>query len=203
MKTISNHYNLYAIVYELIERIGQNIKEFEYVIDRSSFKKNLPSIKTAYMNFIILDLAKLISATKGDKTGLRQLKNISPKEYKAKIEKLEKDYRDVFKKITNNRNRIIAHIDISDKKAYYNMGFSEEEINRIIDDYRASPYCDKSLTDENDPFIISIKKIQAKTKDDERYSLSDFRSNLPDFKKIISEISSINKNIISYYCKKN
>jgi len=115
---------LYGTVYELIVNVKQNIKDFEYIIKDKSFQKYLRNIEIVYMNSIILDVSKLINATKYDKTGLEQLRSIAPQKFKRTIDILRKSFGGIFKKISNNRNRIIAHIDISDQGAYYNMGFS-------------------------------------------------------------------------------
>lgn len=190
MKDINYYCKLYSVVYELIERTKQDIKEFEIAIGDSDLKKKgLLNIGTAYMNSIIIALAKLFSITKSDKTGLKQIKNNSPEELKNKIETIEKKYGDIIKKVSANRNRIIVHIDISDKNAYYNMGISKTECERVISDYKKSSHYKSE--DSSDPFIESISKIQAMDKNNERYCLSDFQKDIPEIKKILEEIKII------------
>ena len=197
MKVNDNYYNLFAITWNLIKNTEKKIQDFKYILKNKGLKEELHDIEIVYMHSIIIDIAKLINATKSDKIGLKQFKNISPKESKSKLVELEKSYKDIFLKIVSNRNRIIAHIDISNKNSYYNMGFSEEETNRMIKDYIDSMYFDPS-----DSTIEGFKKLVAKNKNNERYSLSDFLTDIPRMKKFLNEFGSIINEVNNYYCRK-
>lgn len=204
MKVNGNYYQLYGAIYSLTKIIEQDVKEFEIVVDDKDLKKKgLLDIGTVYMHSIIIDLSKLFSVTQSDKIGLKHLKSISPKESQNKIEKLKSNYSDIIKKVSCNRNRIIVHHDISKKGAYYNMGISKIEIEKIINDYKTSYHYDKSIDDKNDPFILGMRKIVAQDKSNERYSLSDFKSDIPKIKEILEEIKLINNNIFGYYHKQD
>jgi len=191
-----------GFVWLIIEEIDRYIKEFEYISGNELFDDSLPNIGNVYMNSIILDFAILFSIEDCDKAGLRQLKAGAPKKAKVDIEELEKTYNDIITKVKSNRRRIIAHRDISKENAYYYMGFSEIEINRIIEDYKKSPYFDKPISDEEDLTITAFKKIQASSKENERYSLSDFQNDIPRLKEIIEKSYAIVKDINNYYHKK-
>ncbi|MBU4056658.1 hypothetical protein KJ695_01975, partial [Patescibacteria group bacterium] len=188
---------LYVVTRDLIYRIKQKIKDFQYIHKSKSLKEKLRDIEFVYMHSIIFDIAKLFGATKSDKIGLKQFKNISPKKSKDKLTELEKSYGDIFLKISNNRNRIIAHINISNKNAYFNMGFSIEEINKKIADCKNSAYFDP-----NDSFIERLKNLKAKNRDNERYSPSDFLIDIPRIEKFLNEFTLIIDEVNIYYCKK-
>lgn len=196
MKVNSNYCDLYSVIYELTKRTEQDVREFEIAInDNDLKKKGLLNIGTAYMNSIIISLSKLFNITRSDKTGLEQLKTISPKKLQSQIMEIKSDYSNIVKKLSCNRNRIIAHIDISKKNAYHNMGISEAECERVISDYKNSSHYENP----NDLFIAEMRKIQTIDKNNERYCLSDFQKDIPILKEILKKIKIINDGIFEYY----
>ena len=66
------------------------------------------------MHSIILDIAKLIGATGNEKGTLTGLYSLAPANLRKDIDELRLKNEIIFKKIENNRNKIIAHVDVSD-----------------------------------------------------------------------------------------
>jgi len=194
----NDYHKLLGIIQWIIEDTKKKIRDFKCIANNKLLtKKLLCNIEVVYMNSIIIDIAKLINATKSDKAGLKQFKKISPEGSKNKLVELEKSYEDILKKIVSNRNRIIVHIDISDKNSYCNMGFSEEEVNRNIEDNINSIYFNS-----NDSTIEGFKKSITKDKDNERYSPTDFLIDIPRIKKFLNEFILIINEVRIYYREK-
>lgn len=196
-----NFYNLLFVVDDLSSAIVKKIDDYENLIQGSNtIKKDFYNIEFVYMHSIVLDMAKLLSVTKSDKSGLIQLKDISPEEIESEIAKFEQDNKKIIEKITNNRNRIISHVDISDGSAYFDMGISEHEFKNKIDDYRRylAHFGD---VDENKirTYEESLQKIKSTSSENERYRPPDFIVDLPVLKSMSEKISKFAHDINIYY----
>ncbi len=190
---------LFCEVRDLICRTEKKIGQFKS-IESDSLKKILPDIDLVYMHSIIIDIAKLINATKSDRIGLNQFKNIAPKDQKNNIENLENNYKNEILKIKNTRNRIIVHIDIE-----YPKKNSKEETIRIMEDYKKFYQYIKNENEDDSVLtrILSvIKENEAQNIDDERYSISDFTSDIPRIKLFLNEFLLIIDSINKYYVGK-
>ena len=148
-------------------------------------------------------MAKLISVTKSDKSGLKQLKKDSPQIFKDRISNFEKKYKNIIDKITINRNKIIAHVDISDKGSYFNMGFSEIEIDTKIESYKKLLEFQGGLDSDGSKVIEDLKKLRSKSTKDERYSPSDFSKEIDNLRALANEVLEIAHGINKYYYDKN
>lgn len=206
MKYPSNFPNQVSVLYDLGNNLLKRIEEYEkFIFNNALAKRDLKNIDFVYMHYIILNLAKLLSLTKADKSGLEQLKKIAPKEIIAEIESLETTHKTILHKLTSNRNRIVAHIDISKKNSYFGMGFSEMEINKKIGDYKIwAKRWDKNkkYNKRTDIFINDLNKLKSTNTETERYSPIDFHNDIPTFKLIIEKVLKITKSLIFYYSKK-
>jgi hypothetical protein len=193
MKQPKNLNNLLFAVDDVARTIIMKIKDYKSNIhDNPTLKSKFYNIDFVYMHSILLDLAKLLSTGRNDKSGLSELEKISPPDLKKSISAFKKQNDNQIKKIKSNRDRIIAHIDISDVKSYMKMGFSESEINKKVKDY--SKYLELLHIDmrgAEEKVISDLKALVSSSIEDERYSPSDFFNELDTFSKIANEILEI------------
>ena len=192
-----NFYDLLAVMEELSFTTLKHLEEYEgNILNKVDLKKNFHNIDFVYMHIIILNLAKLLSVTNSDKSGLAQLEKFASPALKQEIFLFRNKYQHVINKIASNRNRIISHIDISDLKAYYKMGFSEVEIEKKIEDRKKYLRIIGQKENKNDTdFYEHLRKLIALSEDNERYSPSDFVDAFPLFKSMINEILKLTRDV--------
>ena len=146
---------------------------------------------------IILTIAKLLSLTRSDRSGLVQLEKISPPEVKRRIQDLRKLNEPLITKISSNRSRIIAHVDISTNRSYTKMGFSEMEVERMLDGLR------KSFFQRDDAMQADLVKrwrnLASTSPEQERYSPSDFLNDLPKLRTLAKEVQNIVRDLNIYF----
>lgn len=193
MKYPDNFANLIFVILELGDSILKKISDYENNIhENTDIKTNFHNIDFVYMHSILLDMGKLLSVTNSDKSGLSELDNISPPEFKERIQKIRDNYGDTIDKITTNRNRIIAHIDISNTQSYFRLGFSRVEIDRKIEDYKKYIGLNDNNLSEVDLKVISdFEALMSTSVKYERYSPSDFFDEKETFVKIVREILQV------------
>jgi hypothetical protein len=203
MKNNNNFYVLLGAVINLtIETKDLLIQYKTFIVKNKEMRKHLKNIDYIYMYYIILNLSKLFSLTGADKSGLKQIKNISPKKIKEEITLLEQTNLKTIEKIQNNRNRIVAHLDISKDNSYINMGFSTIEINRKKKDileYSKITNMDQVLTKN---LLEIYRGLKSKSKKEERYSPSDFTRSIPKLTKMMEDILKITNDLSLYYYNK-
>jgi len=188
IESYKKFWNIVFVIDDLSRAILKKLTDYEAKIKNNpSIKKDLRDIDFIYMHSTLLDLAKLVSQAGNDRSGLNELKKISPKKIKAKIEAFYMNHREIVVKIMSNRNRIVAHVDI-DKNPYFNMKFSGAEINKVITDHRESVEGTGMKPDL--AFIAALKSLKSTTQNEERYSPSDFEVDIDTFRKMIQEVSS-------------
>lgn len=201
MSIPNNFYNILFVVNDLSHTILKKIGDYKtYIESDASLRRKFYNIEFVYMHSIILDIAKLISATGSDKSGLKQLKELCTSEViETEIDNFEFKYKNTLEKIKANRNKIIAHVDISDASSYFDMGFSEIEINKKITDLKE--YF-KHTKQESDPNLISqLKNLKASSSIKERYSPSDFVIEIPVLENMVEEILKISTDLNLYFYK--
>lgn len=201
MNHSKNFYNILFVVNDLSHTILKKIDDYKNHIESdASLKRRFYNIEFVYMHSIILDIAKLISATGSDKSGLKQLKEIcTNKIIGGEIDNFESKYKGPIEKIKANRNKIIAHVDVSDAGSYFDMGFSEIEINKKITDLRE--YF-KHIKQEPDSNLISqLENLKASSSIKERYSPSDFVIEIPVLENMVKEILKISTDLNLYFYK--
>jgi hypothetical protein len=199
-----NFHNLLFVVNDLSHTILKKIDDYDKRIEKdNNIISAFYNIQFVYIHSIVLDIAKLISATGADKSGLKQLKEICPdKDIKVKIEAFEQKYKYILAKIIVNRNKIIAHVDISDMGSYVNMGFSKIEIERKITDYKDYLKITGGELDATALNLISqLKKLESVSIDKERYSPSDFSIEIPTLKEMVNEILVVASDLNLYFYK--
>ena len=196
-----NFYNILFVVDDLSHTILKKIDDYKNHIESDpSLKRRFYNIEFVYMHSIILDIAKLISATGSDKSGLRQLKELcTSKIIEAEISNFEIKYKNTLEKIKANRNKIIAHVDISDAGSYFDMGFSETEINKKITDLKKYFELTKQKPDSN--LLFQFENLKANSSNKERYSPSDFVIEIPVLEKMIKEILKISTDLNLHFYK--
>ena len=178
----------------------KKIEAYETKIgNNSSLSKEYFNIDYVYMHSIILDIAKLIGATGNEKGTLTGLYSLAPANLRKDIDELRLKNEIIFKKIENNRNKIIAHVDVSDFWAYFNMGFSQLEIDRRIQDFMNYLELTGQETKTNLDVIENLKNLKSTSVQFERYSPADFGQDLNRFKSIINEILDITTRANSYF----
>ncbi len=203
MKHPQNFYNLLFVIDDLCRTILKKLEDYKNNIENGKYVKTFYNIDFVYMHSIVLDVAKLVSATKKDKSGLSQLKKDSPQILRVRIDNFEKRYEDTIEKIKNNRNKIIAHIDISDKGSYFDMGFSKVEISRKIEGYKKLLKYQGNVGPNDLETIERLKKLESKSIKGERYSPSDFSKDVNKIKNMVEEILNIAHDVNNYYYKQS
>lgn len=201
MSTSNNFYNILFVVNDLSHTILKKIDDYKTRIENdASLRRKFYNIEFVYMHSIILDIAKLTSATDSDKSGLKQLKELcTSKIIKAEIDNFESKYKNTLQKIKANRNKIIAHVDISDAGSYFDMGFSEIEINKKITDLKE--YF-KHIKQEPDSNLVSqLENLRVSSSIKERYSPSDFIIEIPILENMVKEILKISTGLSLYFYK--
>lgn len=198
-----NFYALLGAMINLTIETKDLLTEYRTFIAKNKvIKKHLKNVEYIYMYYIILNLSKLFSLDGSGKSGLKDIKHISPKKIKDEIILLEQSNLKTMEKIENNRNRIVAHLDISKKNSYINMGFSTIEMNlkkKDILKYSILTNMDEVHTKN---LLEKYKELKAKSKKDERYSPSDFTREIPKFIKMMEDMSKIMNDLNIYYYNK-
>ncbi len=194
---------IYSVILDLGETISEKITDFtDRIYNNPKIKREFYNIDFVYMHSIILDLAKMVGLTGSDKSGLKELGKIcDDSEIKKMINDFENSNVNILNKIKSNRSRIIAHVDISDRSSYFNMGFSELEIDNKIKDHINYSNITKQIPDES--LIQGLKKLKSESTSEERYSPTDFYNDIPKFKKLIDEIKLIVDTANKYFYTKN
>ncbi len=195
-KRFANHY---FVIRDLGSNILMRMASFRKIVDDAKLRHDFPDISFVYMHQILLDISKFMSLSGADNSGFPELIHISPKDIQAKIKAVESTYEPLLKKVESNRNRTIAHIDISNAKSYMKMGFSEAEITKKIDDYTRSltgPYGDAEY---NHKLVEDLLAMRSSSSDEERYSPSDFLNDSTPITLMIEECFKIADELNQYY----
>lgn len=168
--------------WQIIDLSGKLVSDYEIIITEKELVKKLPQIETAYIDSIIVHLAKILSKSKNDSSRLGQFKTICRAEIKDEIAKVEKEYEEIIGKIVTNRIKLIAHLD----KKFYELCFSKNEIKKMEQNMakRMKINLDKSKT-----IFASMPTTTDKSK--ERYSIQDFRDDLPRIKEMVKKLNDI------------
>lgn len=184
-------FTLYGTARELIKRAERRIEQFENIFTITPPLIGLSDVHEVYIDSIIVLIAQLINATKSDKAGLKQFKNIAPKNIKNKLIALEQKYNDMIQKIAPSRSKLVAHTDINPNHGYIRMGFSKETIDEITNHLEIHQDR-KSL----------YEKLITYNKNNQRYSLLDFRNDVPKFKSFLNDFCIVIDEINIYYVRK-
>jgi hypothetical protein len=205
MENLDNFYNILFVVHQLNTDILRKINDYEVsIMNSDNIKNKFYNIEFVYMHSIILDIAKLTSETGSDKSGIKELMKISPPDIKQEFEKLLSDNSNLLGKIKINRNKIIAHIDISEKYSYMKMGSSQIEIGRKIEDYKTYLKLSHIKPSKKDLAIITkFQEMKSSSSDIERYSPSDFSLDLPVFKNLLKTIMEISNKLNQHFYENN
>ena len=197
MKKLSRKfwYGYFGSFWLLKDRMETKIGQFKKLKKISLIDVDLGRVRHVIMESIILDMGKIIGVTNADQTGIDKItQRLSSKifsEYVEKLNSLKNKYKETFLKIKNNRNRIISHLDFCNKP-YYEMKFSEDEVERM---YAYSP-CMFNNNEEYEKIKNEAKqKLVTEQKQDQRYAPVDLEKDAPIFESIIQKLSEIFKKI--------
>lgn len=200
VKVPEEFYNILNVMGILSNDILRKLDDYEnQIISNSSTKQQFYNIEYVYMHSTVLDLAKLLAVTKSDKSGLRQLMDISPEKYAEKISAFQVEYESIIAKIKDNRNRIISHVDISSDRAYFMMGVSESETEKKIADYLGAQKYYRENPVARIKVVEGLRSLQSLGRVNEKYGPTDFVGDFPVFKKMITEIGEILHDLNMYY----
>ncbi len=190
-----NFYNILFVVNDLSYTILKKINDYKDNIEGdTSIITKFYNIDFVYMHSIILDIAKLVSTAHSDKSGLKELKKICNSEIiMNEINNFESKYKNTLEKIKTNRNKIIAHVDISDAGSYFDLGFSEVEIKRKLRDLKE--YFNNTKQEPDNNLISHIENLKANSSLQERYSPSDFVTEIPVLENMVNEILKISTDL--------
>ncbi len=158
------------------------ISDYENIPTKQELLKNLPQIETAYIDSIIVHVAKIFTRSDNEPFSLAKFKTLCRDEIRKEIEGVEGEYKDIIGKIITNRNRLIAHLD----KTFYELYFSKSEIERM--EQAMSTGMGMSLNDAKSIYA-SMPRTADKSK--ERYSFGDFREDFPRIKAMIDKLEDI------------
>ncbi|HED08323.1 MAG TPA: hypothetical protein ENI57_09435 [Ignavibacteria bacterium] len=134
------------------------------------------------MNWLIVDLNKILSASKCDKYKLSNFKNGFGEEISKKVGKIENKHEALIKKINENRNKFAAHID----KNCTDMKFSKSEVRRMEMKYKTD-----------------LPMLESKCKADERYATQDLQDDLIEIKELLDKCDSLWIEAMSFVSKNN
>jgi len=160
----------------------QLVTDYENLVSKPELRKELPQIDTAYIDSIIVHVSKIFTYSEGEPFRLEQFKTLCRPEIKSEIEQLQKEYKDIIGKIVINRNKLIAHLD----KRFYDLCYSENAIEIMYSDMARN--LNISL-DEAKRDFATMPRTPDKSK--ERYSVSDFRDDLPNIRKMLNKLEDI------------
>src|SRR5680860_1557282 len=185
---------LFFVFRETLFFIKTLLLEFEKVFDNEKIVKKISRVRIVYMEVIIINLAKIFSKSKNDKFSIIQLRNISPKREKEKIEKIEKSHKNIIGKILSNRMKIVAHTDLN----YHELCFSDNEIRRMEENIKNSMRIEGKESDS-----VSLKMNRATSKDKERYTPRDLKGDLVEINSLIDQLDNILLEVVMFYYNKN
>lgn len=145
-------------------------------------QKKFRFIDTAYIDSIIIHLAKLLSnGSRNEPFCLGEFKKVCNDKVLTELEQIEHNHKDIIGKIKTNRDKLIAHLDDN----FYNLAFSEQEIERMVQEQITFFDMEEH---EARRIYASMPKSVEKTK--ERYSVLDFRNDLSEIREMLTELDS-------------
>ncbi len=173
---------IWGNLWQIIDLSEKLLFDFEKVMNNVDLSNKLPYIEMAYIDSIIIHIAKIFSSSKNESFRLAEFKMICRLEIKEEFQNVEDEYADIIGKIITNRNKIVAHLD----KNFYELHFSENEIIKMEEDMARG--LDMSLEDTKAIYAAMPRTID---KTQERYSIHDFHNDFPSIKQIIEKLSNI------------
>lgn len=168
--------------WQIVDLSKKLISDFEKLLSNDELAKTLPHIQVAYIDSILVHVAKIFSSSSNEPFCLGQFKTICRAEIKKELEDVESEYKDVIGKIITNRNKLIAHLD----EKFYELCFSENEIARIGE---AMAKMTGMSLQEAKAVLASMPRTTDKSK--ERYSSGDFQEDFPTIKKMVQQLDEI------------
>lgn len=168
--------------WQIVDLSKKLISGYEQLLQHAELSEKLPQVHTAYIDSIIVHVAKIFSNSKNESFRLGQFKTICRTEIKNELEAVEKEYKDIIGKIVTNRNKLIAHLD----EKFYDLCFSENEIARME---QAMAKVVRISSQEAKNVCASMPRTTDKSK--ERYSIGDFKEDFPTIKKMVEQLDEI------------
>lgn len=173
---------IWGCFWQIIDQSKKLIEDYEQVLLHDELCKKLPHIHTAYIDSLIVHVAKIFSKSSNEPFRLGEFKTICRNEIKKELENIENTHKDTIGKIITNRNQLIAHLD----ENFYELCFSKNEIIKM--EQSMAKFMDMELQ-EAKAVYASMPRTEDKSK--ERYSILDFREDFPEIKDIIKKLDEI------------
>lgn len=168
--------------WQIVDLTKKLISDYEQLLQHEELSEILPHIHTAYIDSIIVHVAKIFSVSSNEPFRLGMFKTICRDEIKKELEDIENMYKNTIGKIVTNRNQLVAHLD----KKFYELCYSENEIARME---QAMANIARMSLQEAKGVCASMPRSTDKGK--ERYSVGDFREDFPAIKKMIEKLDEI------------
>lgn len=174
-----------AHFWSILHSCDRLISDYEEIQADIETQKKYPQIENAYIDSLIIYLGKVFSTSNNEAFRLSVFKSICSDSINQEIEQIEQKHKSTIAKIVKNRNKLIAHLDPD----FYNLGFSEQEIERMLQkDASAFNWDHSELTSHRDWYMKNLKSTK---KNEERYSISDFQTDLPVIKELATQLLDI------------
>lgn len=173
---------IWANFWQIVDLSKKLLSDFEKLSSERKLAEVLPHIEVAYVDSIIVHVAKIFSNSRNEPFRLGQFKTICRTEIKKELEDVENEYKGIISKIVTNRNKLVAHLD----KKFYELCFSENEIKRM--EQGMAKGMQISL-EETKAIFSTMPRTSDKSK--ERYTIRDFRDDFPTIKKMIEKLDEI------------
>jgi len=173
---------IWGSFWQIVDQAKKLISDFEKLVTNADLPKTLPHIQVAYIDSILVHVAKIFSDSSNESFRLGQFKTICRAEIKKELEDVENKYKDVIGKIITNRNKLVAHLD----KNFYELPFSENEIIRMEKDMSVGL---QISMEEAKSIYASMPRTTDKRK--ERYSTNDFHEDFPKIREMVEKVNEI------------
>ncbi len=175
----------------LKQDVLEKIEEIKIINEIKPTLLLLRKIEQVYMESIILDMAKIIGVSRCDQTGIKSIKEyLNNDDFNNEINRVEEKYKTTIVKISENRNRIISHLDFY-KNPYYNLKFSKEHLEEMIGPPSSTAYAHYGGKKNFEKIKEKIMEKCSSSKEEERYCPIDLNKDIGIFLSMIDELDKI------------
>jgi hypothetical protein len=168
-----------ANFWQILDQVERLVVDYEKLANEKELVRNLPQIHNAYIDSIIVHLAKIASSSRNQSFSIKEFKSVSDAKIIDELSRVEDRYRGIIGKIITNRDQLVAHLD----KDFSNLCFSEKEIINMQHEMVQGQRINLS---EAESALATLPRTNNMSK--ERYSVRDFEEDLPNIKIMVSEL---------------
>ncbi len=159
---------------EMVSVTNLFLSEFKKIFGNNEVRKILPTAEGVYMYAIIMHLGKIFSVSKNEPFSLDKFKS-NFLQLNDKVDEIYNSHKDIIGKVKNNCDKLFAHTD----KDFSKLGFSQIHVDNL-----------KKTWDTN------FSRIQAVSKDQERYTPADLHADLVEVKEMIKKVDQFWKDAL-------